>query len=142
MTPDFEKTAKRHRGEAIMAIFWNLILMYIFYKVPDWDLPFINEKYNTVVWILYINVLSTIIGYILVFFFDFRWVWYLVRAILDGIGFVTMIVLYFVYPFDFSTIGGWSWLDIFIPIALIIGMIATVIGVIVNLWKLFFRPEK
>jgi len=134
-----EKPRKRHRGEAIWSLVWNLIFLWIVNKVPDWNLPFINERYAIVLWVLNFNIVLQIAGYALIVFLDYRWLWRLVRAVLDAASLVVLLVLYFLYPFDFSEIGGWSWLDIVLPILFIIGMVASAVGMIVNLFKLIFR---
>ncbi|MBE0646545.1 MAG: hypothetical protein IH596_02055 [Bacteroidales bacterium] len=136
------KPRKRHRGEAIWSIVWNLIFLYFVNKVPEWGLPFINDRYDTVLWILNLNLLLQIAGWALIFFLDFSWLWHVVRAVLDAASLVVLLVLYFLYPFDFSTVGGWSWLDVVLPIVFIIGMVASGIGVIVHLLKLIFRSSK
>jgi len=136
------KPRKRHRGEAIWSIIWNLIFLYIVNKVPEWDLPFINDRYDTVLWILNINLILQIIGWALILILGFRWLWHLIRAILDGASVVMLLVLYFLYPFDFSAVGGWSWLDILLPVIFIIGMVASGLGVAVHLFKLIFRSSK
>jgi len=133
------KPRRKHRGEAIGSIICNLIFLYIVNKVPDWDLPFINERYDTVLWVLNLNIFANLVGYALIFFLNFRWLWFLVRATLDAVGLLMLLVLYFLYPFDFSGISGWSWLDTVLPILFIIGMVASGIGLVVNLFKLIFR---
>ncbi len=142
MTEETLKPPKRHRGEAIWSIIWNLIFLYIINNVPEWDLPFINDRYDTVLWILNINLVLQIIGWALILFLDFHWLWHLIRMVLDGASLVVLLVLYFLYPFDFSAMGGWTWLDIILPIIFIIGMVASAIGVVVHLFKLIFRSVK
>ncbi|MFC2101847.1 hypothetical protein ACFLS7_02535 [Bacteroidota bacterium] len=142
MTEETLKPRRRHRGEAIWSIIWNLIFLYIVNKVPEWDLPFINDKYTTVLWILNLNLVLQIIGWTLILFLDFNWLWHLIRAVLDAASVVVLLVLYFLYPFDFSTLGGWTWMDIVLPIIFIIGMIASAVGMVIHLIKFIFRSAK
>lgn len=142
MTEETLKPRKRHRGEAVWSIIWNLIFLYIVNKVPDWDFPFINDLYSTVLWILTLNLVIQIAGWALILLLDFRWIWHLVRAVLDAASLVVLLVLYFLYPFDFSMIGGATWLDIALPVIFIIGMIASGIGVVIHLIKLIFRSAE
>ncbi|MBN1198278.1 MAG: hypothetical protein JXA23_02925 [Bacteroidales bacterium] len=139
MTEETLKPRKRHRGEAIWSIIWNLIFLFIVNKVPDWDLPFITDRYTMVLWIFNLNIIVQIAGWTLILLLDFRWVWHLVRAVLDAASLVVLLVLYFLYPFDFSMIGGASWLDIVLPVIFIIGMVVSGIGVVIHLIKLIFR---
>ncbi len=142
MTEEVVKPRKRHRGEAIWAIIWNIFFLWIVNKVPDWNLAFINERYDTILWILNFNIIIQIAGYAMIMFFDYRWSWHLVRTILDAASLVTLLVLYFIYPFDFSTIDVWSWLDIVIPIVFIIGMIASGLGMVFHLVKFIIHLTK
>ncbi|TSA30576.1 MAG: hypothetical protein D4R67_00155 [Bacteroidetes bacterium] len=135
------KSRKALRGEAIWSIIWNLFFLWLVNKVPDWGLPFITDRYDTVLWILNLNIIIQIIGWALILFLEFRWLWHLVRAILDASSLVVLLVLYFLYPFDFSAIGGWSWLDVVLPIIFIIGMVASGLGVIIHLFKLILRKN-
>ena len=136
------KPRKRHRGEAIWAIIWNIFFLWIVNKVPDWNLDFISGRYDTVLWVLNLNIIVQIAGYVLILFLDFRWLWHLVRIILDAAGLVTLLVLYFIYPFDFSDIDAWAWLDIVIPIIFIIGMVASGLGMIFHLFRFIFQLNK
>jgi hypothetical protein len=138
----YQKTRKKRTGEAIAAIIWNLIILWVINKVPAWDLPFINEHYETVLWILNLNVIAQIAGYALILFLNFRWLWYLVRTVLDTVGLVTLLALYFIYPFDFSGLDSWTWMDVVLPILFIIGMVGCGIGIVVNVLKLIFRSGK
>jgi hypothetical protein len=49
-----------------------------------------------------------------------------------------MIILFYIYPFDFSGIPDWLFLDWLIPWMLIIGMIVSALKMFGNIWKLIF----
>jgi hypothetical protein len=137
-----EKSRKKHAGESIAAIIWNLILLWVINKAPAWDLPFINIHYETVLWILNLNIIAHIAGHALILLFHFRWLRYLVNGVLAAAGLVTLLALYFIYPFDFSGLDAWTWMDVVLPIVFIIGMVGSGIGMIVNILKLIFRSGK
>jgi hypothetical protein len=63
---------------------------------------------------------------------------YFVLIITESASFVTQMVLFYIYPFDFTHFHGLSWIDWFLPIALIIGMVVSAVKVFSNLWKLIF----
>jgi uncharacterized membrane protein YkvA (DUF1232 family) len=84
------------------------------------------------------NILIQIGGNILMFIFDVRFVRYLSRIILEAANFLTLMILYFIYPFDFSVYPGWRFLDWLIPLMFIIGMVVSALKVLSNLWKLVF----
>lgn len=133
-----EKPIKNRRGEYIGSIIWNLIWLFIVNKIPDWHLHFINEHYLTVLYALNMNIIIQIGGNVLMLILDFRFVRHLSRILMEGANFLLLIIFYYVYPLDFSGISGWSWLDIVIPILLVIGMIVSALKVISNTWKLLF----
>ncbi len=142
MTEEVVKPRKKHRGEAIWAIIWNIFVLWIVNKVPDWNLFFINEQYNTILWILNLYIVIQIAGYAIIMFFDYPWSWHLIRTILDTASLVTLLVLYFIYPFDFAAIDSWAWVDTVIPIAFIIGMIGSGLGMIIHLIKFIIQLTK
>jgi hypothetical protein len=133
-----EKPVRNRRGEYIASIIFNLIWLFIVNKIPDWDLKFINDHYPAVLWALNMNIFIQIGGNIIMLIFDIRFVRYLSRAILEAANFLVMIILYYIFPFDFSGVPGWSFLDWLIPWLLIIGMVVSAFKVLGNIWKLIF----
>jgi hypothetical protein len=133
-----EKPIRNRRAEYITAIVFNLIWLFIVNKVPDWNLQFINDHYQAVLWALNMNIFIQIGGNILMLIFDIRFVRYLSRILLETANFLLLIILYYIYPLDFSGIHGWSFLDVLIPWLLIIAMIVSALKVLGNIWKLIF----
>jgi hypothetical protein len=126
------------RGEYIANIIFNLIFLWIVNKIPDWDLPFIRDNYTVVLWVLNMSILVQIGSNILQLVAGVAGVRYFSRMVAEAAGFITGMVLFYIYPFDFSHLQGFSWLDWFLPIALIIGMAVAALKVFANLWKLLF----
>ncbi|MCK9421911.1 MAG: hypothetical protein M0Q38_04885 [Bacteroidales bacterium] len=133
-----EKPWNKRRGEYIGNLIFNLIFLWIVNKIPDWNPGFIRENYNVVLWILNVNILIQIGGNALMLLIDHPVIRYLSRIIMEAAGFLTLIVLFYIFPFDFSKFHGLFWLDWFIPIVLIIGMVISALKVFTNLWKLIF----
>jgi hypothetical protein len=133
-----EKPIRNRRGEYITAIVFNLIWLFIVNKVPDWHLQFINDHYQAVLWALNMNIFIQIGGNILMLIFDIRFIRHLARIIIETANFLLLIILYYIYPFDFSSTHGWFFLDQLIPWLLIIGMIVSALKVFGNIWKLIF----
>lgn len=133
-----EKPAKNRRGEYITAIIWNLVWLFIVNKIPDWHLRFINEHYPTVLYALNMNIIVQIGGNAVMLILDFRFVRYLSKILMEAANFLCLIIIYYIYPLDFSGTGGWFWLDTVIPILLIIGMVVSALKVFSNTWKLIF----
>jgi hypothetical protein len=134
-----DKPERNRKGEYIGSIIGNLIALFIVNKLPDWHVKFINSHYQVVLYMLNIAILAKITGNILMLALEYRAVRYLCRIGMEIATFITLILFYYVYPFDFSAINGWQWLDHVLPILFIVGMVFSVLRVISNIWKLFTR---
>jgi hypothetical protein len=133
-----ENHDKKRNGEYIGNIIFNLIFLWVVNKIPDWNLGFIRDNYNVVLWIVNVNILVQIGGNALMLAANLPIIRYLSLIITESASFVTQMVLFYIYPFDFTNFHGLFWLDWFLPIALIIGMVVSAFKVIGNLWKLIF----
>jgi hypothetical protein len=134
-----EKPVKIRRSEYITSIIFNLIWLYIINKVPDWNLKFINDHYMSVLWAMNMNVYVQVGGNLVMLVFGFRFIRYLAGILLESANFLVLIILYYIYPFDFSHVAGWTFMDQIIPWLLIIGMIVSALKVIGNTWNLIFH---
>ncbi len=126
------------KGEYIGNIIFNLIFLWVVNQIPEWNLGFIRDNFNVVLWILNVNILIQIGGNALMLIVEYGSIRYFARMVTEASGFVTQMVLFYIYPFDFTHFHGLFWLDFFIPIALIIGMVVSAFKVFANLWKLIF----
>lgn len=126
------------KGEYIGNFIANLIFLWVVNKVPDWNLGFIRDNYNVVLWVLNMNIFVQLAGNALVFLTTMASFRYFSRIIMEIASFISQIVLFYIYPFDFSNFHGLYWLDWFIPIMLIVGMVVSALKVFSNLWKLLF----
>jgi hypothetical protein len=133
-----DKPFSARRGEYIGSAIVNLILLWVVNRIPGWHLDFIRDNFGAVLWILNVNILVQIAGNLLMFLLDLPFIRYFSRIIMEAAGFITLIVLYYIFPFDFRNYQGFFWLNWFLPIAFIIGMIVSAMKVIGNLWKLLF----
>jgi hypothetical protein len=128
----------QRKGEYIGNVIVGLISLWVVNKVPDWNLGFIRDNYEVILWMLNLSIMIQIGGNALMFLVEMAAVRYLARMVMETAGFVTNILLYFVYPFDFSHFHGLFWLDTLIPILLIVGMVVSALKVLTNFWKLVF----
>ena len=133
-----EKPYTKRKGEYIVNIVFNLIFLWIVNKIPDWNPGFIASNYGAVLWILNVNILIQIGGNALMWMFDVSMLRYLSRIIMEVSSFLTVMTLFFIYPFDFSHYLNLSWIDRILPILFIISMVVSALKVIGNIWKLIF----
>ena len=135
-----DKPLKNRRGEHIWAIIWNIIFLWVVNKVPDWNLSFINDHYNAVLIFLNLNIYVQIAAHTVMAFLEIKWIYFLLRIVSEAATFVLFVILYYMYPFDFSGTT-YGWLDTVLPILMIITMVVSGISVIVYLLRLvFYRP--
>jgi len=133
-----EKVYRNRRAESVSSIIFNLIGLFILYKIPDWHLDFITEKYSAVVYILVFSCLVQIGGNLLILILNIPAMRYFATIFMEAASFLAMISFYYLYPLDFSNSHGLSWIDIVLPWALIIGMIVSAVKVLSNIWRLIF----
>jgi hypothetical protein len=133
-----DKPGKSRRNDYIANIIFNLIFLWVVNKVPDWNISFIRDNYEVVLWILNVNIMVQVAGNALMLLADLPVIRYLCRIIMEIASFLTQMVLFYIYPFNFSHFHGLYWLDWLIPIMLIIGMVVSALKVFANLWKLIF----
>ena len=133
-----EKPIRNRRGEYIGSIIWNLIWLYVANHLMEWDVKFINQHFSAVLWALNMNIVIQIGGNVVMFLFDIRLIRYLVKIVLEAANFLTLIIFYYIYPFNFAAYPGWRFIDWLLPLMFIIGMVVSALKVISNLWKLIF----
>jgi hypothetical protein len=132
-----KKPVRNRRPEYIWGVIWNLIFLWLVNKVPDWNLGFINSHYSTLLPLLSLNLLLQAGANLILVFFGAPWVRNLLKIVMDAANFVVAILIYFIYPFDFARVG-FGWVDIVIPIVLILVMAVSALSVLVHLIKLIF----
>ncbi|MCX6288042.1 MAG: hypothetical protein NTY96_13100 [Bacteroidetes bacterium] len=133
-----EKEYRNRRTEFVSSIVFNLIALFVLYKLPDWHLGFITGKYGAVMYILLFSCLIQIGGNLLMLLLNFRSIRYISGIFMEAASFLAQITLYYIYPLDFSNYPGLGWIDIIFPWILIIGMVISAIKIFSNIWKLIF----
>jgi hypothetical protein len=133
-----EKATRSRNGEYIGNIIFNLLFLWIVNNIQEWNVGFIRENFSVVVWILNVNILVQIAGNAFMLLSGLPVIRYFSLIIMESASFITQMVLFYIYPFDFTHFHGLFWLDWFLPLILIIGMVVSALKVISNLWKLIF----
>lgn len=133
-----EKAMKSRNGEYIGAILFNLFFLWIVNNITEWHLGFIRDNFMVVLWVLNVNIFVQIAGNVLMLLSGLPAIRYLSHIIIESASFVTTMVLFYIYPFDFTHFHGLFWIDWFLPIAFIISMVVSALKVFSNLWKLIF----
>lgn len=132
------KEKKDRKSEYIGAIVINLILLYIFNNLLNWHIYFITNTLNEILWIINLSIIATIIGNALLLCYNPEWFRHVVKIILNVFVFISVYVLYSVFPFDFNA----PFVDWIVAIALILFMIGVVIATIVEFFFLVIRKSE
>ncbi len=134
-------TGDRKKGEYIANIIFNLIFLWILSRVPHWNIPFLADDYMVVLLVMKINCLVQIAANIVLLILFIRPLRYVVKIIAEAAGLAALMVMYYLYPFDFSNFHNLGWLDKVLPILFIIGMVVTVVKIFTYAVKVFFKPS-
>lgn len=127
-----EKNKNSKKSEYIGAIVVNIILLYIFNNLLNWQVYFITNALNEILWIINIAIIVTIIGNIMFLIFNPEWFRHIIKIIMNIFAFTAVYSIYSVFPFNFSSfLIDWS-----VTIALIFIMVGIVIATIVELFFL------
>lgn len=130
-----EKDKNSKRSEYIGAIVVNVILLYIFNNLLNWQVYFITNALNEVLWIINIAIIATIIGNIMFIIFNPEWFRHIIKMILNIFAFTAVYSIYSVFPFNFSSF----LIDWGLTIALIFIVTGIVIATIVELFLLIIN---
>ncbi len=134
-------TGDRKKGEYIANIIFNLIFLWILSRVPHWNIPFLADDYMVVLLVMKINCWVQIAANIVLLVMFIRALRYVVKIIAEAAGLAALMVMYYLYPFDFSNYHNLGWLDKVLPILFIIGMVVAVVKIFTYAVKVFFRPS-
>ncbi|MGE5392285.1 MAG: hypothetical protein ACM3NH_00885 [Candidatus Saccharibacteria bacterium] len=131
---------RQRRVDYLVAVIVNIILLFVFNGLLRWHVPFLTPAFTGSLWILNVSLSATIVAN-LVFLIVYREPWFkaLFRIVIGALGLTFLYLLYLTFPFDFT--GHSAHWPFAVRTALILGMAGVMIGVIVDLFKLFFNKD-
>ena len=125
---------RRRMTDYIFSVIFNIAFLVVVNKVPDWNIAFITDSFPDVLWALNTSLAVSLAGNLILIVFHPRFLHYLFNAVFAVFGILAISVLLSVFPFDFSHLVD-EWLNILVRIALIVGIVGSAIGVVVNIVK-------
>lgn len=128
-----ERNRKREqKTEYITAIIFNLIFLYIVNNLINWQVYFITNAFNEVLWIINLSIIATIIGNALLLLYNPERFRHTMKIILNIFAFIAVYFVYKVFPFNFyNSFYNWGF-----NILLILAMIGITIAIIVEFYLL------
>lgn len=130
-----ENKKKDRKSDYIFAIIFNLIFLYIVNNLLNWNIYFITNALNEVLWIVNLSIIAAIIGNALLLAYNPEWFRHVMKIIMNIFAFISTYFVYIVFPFDFKS----SFLNWGLNIFLILVMIGIVIAIIVEFYFLVNR---
>jgi hypothetical protein len=113
----------------------NVALLWFVIVTPGWRwLPFLTEDFSRVVGLVSLSFVIAVLINLVYVAVDPVWMKRLGDAITTAVGFVVMLLLLQVFPFDFGS--QWAWVHTALRVFLILGCVGAAIGVIANLGML------
>jgi hypothetical protein len=132
-----KKKEKNRKAEYIFAIILGLIFWYIVNNLLNWNIYFITNALNEVLWIVNLSIIVTIIGNVFLLVYDPNWFRHVTKIIINIINLIAAYFVYIVFPFNFYN----SFLNWGLSIFLILVMIGIAIAIIVEFYFLVTRRE-
>lgn len=130
-----ENKKKNRKSDYIFAIIFNLIFLYIVNNLLNWDIYFITDALNEVLWIVNLSIIVAIIGNALLLAYNPEWFRHVIKIIMNIFALISTYFVYIVFPFDFNN----SFLNWGLGIFLILIMIGIAIAIIVEFYFLISR---
>jgi hypothetical protein len=134
-----EETKKGgQKSEYIAAIIFNLIWWYIVNNLLNWQVYFVTNAFNEVLWIINLSIIVSIIGNALLLFYSPERLRHGVKIIINIVSFIAVYLVWDLFPFDFSN----SFYDWALSLLLILAMIGITIATIVEIYLLITGKPK
>jgi hypothetical protein len=121
----------------IIAIIISAAMWYVAHNLLNWNVPFITERFVTVLPALEASLGATMIANVLFLAFDPHWFRALAQVGLNILTLYVLYMLYQVFPVDFG-VDTLNWLA---RLGLVATAIAVIIGTVVELARLPFGRE-
>lgn len=134
--PEKQEKPKRPRKVGyVFAIIFNLIVLYIVNNLLGWGAPFLTRQFIVPLSVLNISIVASVIANLVFLWYDSDWFLAITRTALNIIGVVVGYTFYSIFPFDFSPLASARIVTIIVRVLLIIAIIGSVIGVVVEFSK-------
>jgi hypothetical protein len=131
------KKREQRRAGYIAAIVVNIVLIYVFFNLLKWGVPFLTSRYSGVLWAIELSLGVSILFNILFLVIDFAWLRHLGQFIMNIFAIFAVFMVFVIFPFTFA---GESW-AVWVKVGLVFVMVATAIASIVELVRMLARRD-
>ena len=126
------------KREYVIAIIFNLILLYLFNNLINWHINFVTNALTDILWIINLSITIAILGNALLLIYHPNLFRHVMKTIINIFALVAVFFLYTTFPFNLNN----SYLYWTLNILLVIIMVGLAISIIVELIYLLRRPEE
>jgi len=130
------KKSSRRAGY-IGNIVWNLIFLFVLNNLVNWHVPFIAPSWVAVLWAINLSLGTTILANIVFLAFDPRWFRHAAQIVLNLLALLSTYVIYIIFPFELPG----EPVTLIFRVCLIIAMVVTAIGIVIELVKLVLNRD-
>lgn len=129
-----EKKPPNRISNYIPSVIFNIIILIVVNKIPDWNIAFITESYPEILRAVNMSLIVHIAGNLILIFIHPLLLHHLTNAVFSVFSLIAAWVILSVFPFDFSEIAG-SWLNTVVRICLIVGVVGSAVSIVVHVIK-------
>jgi hypothetical protein len=113
----------------MITIVVQFIGLYIMLHLYDWNVSFLTEEYNDLLWYIRASFYAAIIAYAVFLLYDPKWFRHLLKAVTNVAFALSAIMFYVIFPFSFPT----EQLNRIVKIILLVVMILSFISILTEL---------
>jgi hypothetical protein len=112
-------------------------LIFVFNNLLNWGAPFVTDSFGVCLWPINLSLAATLIANGAFLVYDPAWFRHLVQLTLNIVAFAALMTIYVIFPLDFA---GANWEPV-ARLVLVVAMVGTAIGFVVELTKLILRRD-
>jgi len=129
-----ERAPGRRAGYVVAALL-NAAMLYAVHAWPGWEaLPFLTEETPQVLGLVTASIVAGLLANIVYLVSDPAWLRTLGDLVTTSIGLAALIVIWQVFPFDFTAYS-FDW-ELVARVLLVVGIVGSAIGILVAAGKL------
>ena len=137
-----EKDIWRRRSGYIAAVIINGIIMFVLNNLLNWNIPFILESFSRCLWAINLSLGTSIAAnFVFIFYEKYRFR-HLLEVFTNIKAFISLYIIYKVYPFKFADVVFSNVLRIFLIVAMVITGIGAVYHMVRTVVPQRFQKDK
>lgn len=121
----------------VVIIVINIILLVLAHNIQDFEWAFITDNFQDVLWAVDLSLGVTILTSMILIVYDQKTFKHSIEIIQNMFSAISMIVMFSVFPFDFTEIVDATWINTVSRYGLLVGVVFTGIGIMGHIFGIF-----